>query len=627
MADSDITIATMTWNVGDGKEVGSWTFNPINDGIHDFIQTNRQKDIIVICLQEVNPDKKTSDKYVKGLSEEFTSFNIIKNMASDDNATIRNMAKAIKRDKFDIFTIILYNKTKGFNINRIDEGNIQLSLYGPIKVPKKDSGGISSLMFDENLYQEIYDHEGGANKLVLSFEIFKLARFIPLLITKAGQSPRILMIVNLHMPFKDPKTNDENVTSEKLTTVLDKFQEYFLDIIDKLSTYSKIEKQLIDSIILGDFNSRSTYIEHNPDTEGHLKLLIEKLKTGKTLDGLLSDIPSTESLTPMLTLYTEMIKISSSGLQKIDNSLDNNRKEITAKDIIVDLIKTRLLMLESTLTNVYTDNTKSNYEIIKNILRYDLLSNLLHESKIFQEAPITFLPSYKFIPNMDEYSLKKGDKLRLCGYADRILYVGDNIQSIANKYKLIQYLGSDHRPVSNEFKLKLTTSRAKRTALSMLQPPSSLSPTPSRPPSRSPSRPPSRSPSRTPVQSPSRPPVQSPSPTPPPTPSPTPPPTPSPTPSRPPSAPPAKSPPLTTQVNQPRKIRVQRHEDFLDSKKANYIRQRMMDARGNSGGKSRKHKSRKHKSRKHKSRKHKYKTKKTRRRQNKYNKKHHSRKR
>ena len=258
-------------------------------------------------------------------------------------------------------------------------------------------------------------------------------------------------------------------------------------------------------------------------------------------------------------------------------------------------------------------------EIIKNILRYDLLSNLLHESKIFQEAPITFLPSYKFIPNMDEYSLKKGDKLRLCGYADRILYVGDNIQSIANKYKLIQYLGSDHRPVSNEFKLKLTTSRAKRTALSMLQPPSSLSPTPSRPPSRSPSRPPSRSPSRTPVQSPSRPPVQSPSPTPPPT--------PSPTPSRPPSAPPAKSPPLTTQVNQPRKIRVQRHEDFLDSKKANYIRQRMMDARGNSGGKSRKHKSRKHKSRKHKSRKHKYKTKKTRRRQNKYNKKHHSRKR
>ena len=245
MADSDITIATMTWNVGDGKEVGSWTFNPINDGIHDFIQTNRQKDIIVICLQEVNPDKKTSDKYVKGLSEEFTSFNIIKNMASDDNATIRNMAKAIKRDKFGIFTIILYNKTKGFNINRIDEGNIQLSLYGPIKVPKKDSGGISSLMFDENLYQEIYDHEGGANKLVLSFEIFKLARFIPLLITKAGQSPRILMIVNLHMPFKDPKTNDENVTSEKLTTVLDKFQEYFLDIIDKLSTYSKIEKQLI----------------------------------------------------------------------------------------------------------------------------------------------------------------------------------------------------------------------------------------------------------------------------------------------------------------------------------------------------------------------------------------------
>lgn len=70
----------------------------------------------------------------------------------------------------------------------------------------------------------------------------------------------------------------------------------------------------------------------------------------------------------------------------------------------------------------------------------------------YNEAQINFLPSYKF-NNSGIYSLKKGDKKRLVGYADRILVKGANLNILSDSYKLGECLGNDHLPVMVDVEL------------------------------------------------------------------------------------------------------------------------------------------------------------------------------
>lgn len=76
--------------------------------------------------------------------------------------------------------------------------------------------------------------------------------------------------------------------------------------------------------------------------------------------------------------------------------------------------------------------------------------------RTFNEAPITFAPTYKYDVGTDEYD--SSEKKRSPAWCDRVLYRG------AGRVKQIEYRrhevrASDHRPVSASFKLRLKTVR------------------------------------------------------------------------------------------------------------------------------------------------------------------------
>lgn len=69
----------------------------------------------------------------------------------------------------------------------------------------------------------------------------------------------------------------------------------------------------------------------------------------------------------------------------------------------------------------------------------------------FKERKITFLPTYKR-NKTGMFKLSKNDKLRLPGYADRIIYKGNKLQQ--KKYTSIGVNGSDHLPLISLFHIK-----------------------------------------------------------------------------------------------------------------------------------------------------------------------------
>jgi hypothetical protein len=81
--------------------------------------------------------------------------------------------------------------------------------------------------------------------------------------------------------------------------------------------------------------------------------------------------------------------------------------------------------------------------------------------RLFNEAPITFAPTYKYDIGTDEYD--SSEKRRAPAWCDRILHRG------AGKIKQIEYRRheirvSDHRPVSGLFKIRLKTISPKERA-------------------------------------------------------------------------------------------------------------------------------------------------------------------
>ncbi|RDW92862.1 putative inositol polyphosphate phosphatase [Aspergillus mulundensis] len=74
--------------------------------------------------------------------------------------------------------------------------------------------------------------------------------------------------------------------------------------------------------------------------------------------------------------------------------------------------------------------------------------------RAFQEAPITFAPTYKYDVGTDEYD--SSDKKRSPAWCDRVLYRGlGRVKQL--EYRRHEVRASDHRPVSATFKLRIKT--------------------------------------------------------------------------------------------------------------------------------------------------------------------------
>jgi len=84
------------------------------------------------------------------------------------------------------------------------------------------------------------------------------------------------------------------------------------------------------------------------------------------------------------------------------------------------------------------------------LLQNDQLRARIRSKSIFvdfEEAPITFPPTYKFDLGTNIYDTS--EKMRVPSWTDRILFRGQNIEAIA--YNSVPIDTSDHKPVTGVF--------------------------------------------------------------------------------------------------------------------------------------------------------------------------------
>ena len=106
-----------------------------------------------------------------------------------------------------------------------------------------------------------------------------------------------------------------------------------------------------------------------------------------------------------------------------------------------------------------TKQEKKNLELLRDtMIKRDYLTHFLekHHSNIRDIKTIKFLPTYKINPDTEKYKLMKNNKLRLPGYADRILTDVDSAFIDNTTYNAIKDFGStDHFPVMAQFNLSI----------------------------------------------------------------------------------------------------------------------------------------------------------------------------
>ena len=87
-------------------------------------------------------------------------------------------------------------------------------------------------------------------------------------------------------------------------------------------------------------------------------------------------------------------------------------------------------------------------------LNKEMKNNRAFRLRSFQEAPITFAPTYKYDTGSTEYD--SSEKRRIPAWCDRILFTkSPHIQSLS--YRRYEPTVSDHRPVSAGFNVTLKT--------------------------------------------------------------------------------------------------------------------------------------------------------------------------
>ncbi|PWY92207.1 inositol polyphosphate phosphatase [Aspergillus heteromorphus CBS 117.55] len=113
--------------------------------------------------------------------------------------------------------------------------------------------------------------------------------------------------------------------------------------------------------------------------------------------------------------------------------------------------------IDSIPRHVIIDDIRSN-NLTKLLERDQLLAsrrkNPGFRLRSFNEAPITFAPTYKYDVGTDEYD--SSDKKRAPAWCDRVLYRGlGRVRQL--EYRRLEVRASDHRPVTATFKLRIKT--------------------------------------------------------------------------------------------------------------------------------------------------------------------------
>ncbi|KAL2821803.1 Endonuclease/exonuclease/phosphatase [Aspergillus cavernicola] len=113
--------------------------------------------------------------------------------------------------------------------------------------------------------------------------------------------------------------------------------------------------------------------------------------------------------------------------------------------------------IDSIPRNVIIEDIRNN-NLTKLLERDQLLAsrrkNPGFRLRAFQEAPITFAPTYKYDVGTDNYD--SSDKKRSPAWCDRVLYRGlGRVKQL--EYRRHEVRASDHRPVSARFKLRIKT--------------------------------------------------------------------------------------------------------------------------------------------------------------------------
>jgi hypothetical protein len=118
--------------------------------------------------------------------------------------------------------------------------------------------------------------------------------------------------------------------------------------------------------------------------------------------------------------------------------------------------------VRSTIKEIDSMKRKNDYKgafkLLDGLLKYDQLSmerrspECMMYLAAYNEAPITFVPTYKFDKNSHDYALKKN---RVPSWCDRILLWSDYPFS-QKTYTSVEMLESDHRPVIAQYTLQLT---------------------------------------------------------------------------------------------------------------------------------------------------------------------------
>jgi inositol polyphosphate 5-phosphatase INPP5B/F len=121
--------------------------------------------------------------------------------------------------------------------------------------------------------------------------------------------------------------------------------------------------------------------------------------------------------------------------------------------------------VEEIMNHIWSENVLS-------LSRRDQLNSERAQGNVFlgfEEAPLTFLPSYKFIIGTDTYDTRPDKKLRPPAWCDRILWRDQTLEGLgavtAKSYRRSMLKTSDHKPVSATFVLETRMIDAARERL------------------------------------------------------------------------------------------------------------------------------------------------------------------
>jgi hypothetical protein len=242
---------------------------------------------------------------------------------------------------------------------------------------------------------------------------------------------KIINVINTHLPFKDD-----------------------------LTTYAQLFNRILDSvppnettILIGDLNSRSLILDacYKKDVKYQCKIrgcTLEKQLAKLHSMNLMDTIKLPQSVAAIQLQHNATCGIPDDVLLSNGNSRVFPRflKAMIDKDFLYIFLKQR----KSTNKTV----SEEFWQITKDHTLTDTLINLKIRLQNYKEMKIDFYPTYKREAASGRFSLSKGTKGRLPGYADRVIFKNPYGLLVPQSYDSIPIKGNDHLPVLQTFKLR-----------------------------------------------------------------------------------------------------------------------------------------------------------------------------